>query len=666
MGGPAASYDAGPGLSSTTAGTHSIVVAWRLVASTTHARLQATMPISKPNIRFLLASLLVAVVACLLFVPGLPGEFVFDDFHNIVNNPAVHLTQFNAHALGNVLANSQVSGVRPLPMLSFALDYWRAGGADPLVFKTTNLAIHALTAFALAWLFRSLLLASGIRDEQARWLAPALALAWAAHPVQVSSVLYTVQRIQTMGTLFLVLALLGYLQARRAQIAGFSGRTGLLASALLWAMALGCKEDSTLLPAYTLALELTVLRFAAADTRVTTHLKHAYLLATLMGAAIYLLWVVPHYWQWEALAGRDFSTPERLLTQPRVLCTYLWQILVPLPQHMPFYYDWLQPSRNLLQPWTTLPAIGIVMALLLAAWRSRVHMPLFALGVFLFFASHFIASNVVALELAFEHRNHFALIGAVLAVGSLLAQAGKRLALRPAAMGIVCVALLVGLAGATMMRAKVWSSTSGIAAVGTQAAPASGRAWVQLCSSQFKAGGGAVAGNPKLDEAIETCSKGAVAAPQSLNSLTLLMVLKSLRGDAAPQDWDRLQQRMRRVYMSDDNTRVFLILVAHARMGVKLDRQDLVETLDILLERGNFGPVNRANLGLFVLNDLQDPDRALPYFIKSIEARAPGDPFALQLAADLRARGRPDLAERIERLGMPPSRPPVFDPDGAD
>lgn len=602
---------------------------------------------SKPNSRFLLASLLVAVVAGLLFIPGLPGEFVFDDFHNIVNNQAMHLGQLNADTLATVLSNSQVSGMRPLPMLSFAFDYWRAGGADPLVFKATNLAIHALTTFALVWLFRSLLLAARVSDARVRWMAPALALAWAAHPLQVSSVLYTVQRIQTMGTLFLVLALLAYLQARSAQIAGRSGRPGLLVSLLLWTAAMGCKEDSALLPAYALALELTVLRFTAADTQLTQRLKRLYLLATLVAIAAYLFWVAPHYWSRETLPGRGFSTAERLLTQPRVLCMYIWQILLPLPQQMPFYYDWLQPSRSLLQPWTTLPAIAIVLGLPALAWRLRERLPLFAAGVFLFFASHLIASNVVALELAFEHRNHFAIVGAVLAVGSLLAQVSERLGARPAAASVVCSTMIALLASATVIRSHDWHSASSIASVGTRAAPTSGRAWVQLCSSQFTEGGGAIANNPRLDEAIETCQKGADAAPDSLNSLTLLVVMKTLRGDAAPQDWDRLQQRMRTVYMSDDNTRVFLILVAHAQMGVKLDKQELMETLDILLERGNFGPVNRANLGFFVLNELHEADRALPYFLKSIEARPADDSFRFQLAAELTAKGRPDLAELV-------------------
>src|SRR3546814_1078012 len=106
---------------------------------------------------------------------------------------------------------------------------------------------------------------------------------------------------------------------------------------------------------------------------------------------------------------------------------YMGQILVPLPGNMPFYYDWIQPSRGILQPWTTLPAILACIALLAIAWRARRHRSLFALGVLLFFAGHFITSNVPNLELAFEHRNHLPLIGTVLAIGDLLALAMQRL-----------------------------------------------------------------------------------------------------------------------------------------------------------------------------------------------------------------------------------------------
>ena len=259
---------------------------------------------------FLMASLCLALLAGALFLPGLPGALVFDDIPNLVNNASIHLSSPTPGRLYAILATPQPSGsMRGLPTLTFALDYWRAGGmADPSTFKTTNIVIHALTAFALAWLYRSLLLAARIPARRAAWIAPLLALAWAAHPLQVSAVLYAVQRLQTLGTLFLVLALLAYLRARRAQIDGRPARGSFLLMALLWALALNCKEDSALLPAYALALELTVLRFAAADPRTGFRLRRAWLAAALLGAGLYVLWVVPHFWSTAPYPGRDFNS----------------------------------------------------------------------------------------------------------------------------------------------------------------------------------------------------------------------------------------------------------------------------------------------------------------------------------------------------------------------
>lgn len=603
--------------------------------------------------RLLLLGMVAALLAALLFLPGLPGEFVFDDEPNIVGNTSIHLQELDPSSLLQLIGTPQVSGsMRGLPTLTFALDYWRAGGADPATFKTTNIVIHALTALALAWFFNSLLQIAGIRGARTGWLASALALAWAAHPLQVSSVLYAVQRLQTMGTLFLVLALHAYSLARQAQVEGRSGRTGLMATALLWAIAMSCKEDSAQLPAYTLALELTLFRFAAADAALGQRWRKGYQLAVLAGMGLYLFVVVPHYWHWDAYAGRNYSTPERLLTQARVLCLYLWQIVLPLPSHMPFYYDWLQPSRDWLHPWTTLPAIALLLALLGSAWRLRRRMPLFALGVFLFFSAHFITSNVIGLELAFEHRNSFALIGAVLAAGSILGTASQHLQPRPLAQAGFCIALLAGLATSTLVRARSWSSNLLLAKAATEAAPHSARAWVQVCSSEFKAGGGNTASNTRLDQAITACNNGVMLAPYALNNAALLIVLKTLKGSVTHRDWDLFQHRLEDVQMSWDNQRAPTILTYHAQHGVKLDREQLLKALSTLSRRARLKPFQNAQIGYFVMNELASPDLAIPYFVAAIQGASPLDPFPVQLAGELREKGRPDLAKRIEQLAL--------------
>lgn len=611
------------------------------------------MRISSVNLMFLGGSLIVALLAALLFVPGLPGEFVFDDFPNIVNNSDIQISRMSIAALLDVIAAKQVSGsMRGLPTLTFALDFWRAGGADPGAFKATNVLIHAITACLLAWFFRRLLSASDVSDRRAVWIAPALALAWAVHPLQVSSVLYTVQRLQALGTLFLVLALLCYLHARQCQIGGRQGRRSMLLAALWWAVALNCKEDAVLLPAYTFFLELVVLRFAAADKHLAKVLRQGYFVAAFVGVSAYLFFVVPTYWSWGAYPGRDFSTVERLLTQARLLCMYIWQIVLPLPENMPFYYDWVRPSRGLLHPWTTLPAILLIVALLFWGWRLRNRRPLFTLGVFVFFSAHFIASNVVGLELAYEHRNHFALIGAVLAIGSLLAHAGDRLRLSFAANVAVCAAFLVVLGAGTIMRAHEWRSTLSLAQASTVAAPQSSRAWVQLCSSLFKAGGEVASGNTLLDEAIQACSSGVAASPDALNSYALLLVLKTLRGDVSRRDWAGFQHRLSTVRMSWDNSRAPMILTYYAGRGVGLDKQQVLEALAVLSQRDRLDSANLALIGAAVMNELADPEHALPYFIRAVDAAPLGDPFPWQLGLELRAAGKPELAEAVERAGL--------------
>lgn len=601
--------------------------------------------------RFLLFSLLAALLAAAIYLPGLPGDFVLDDFHNIVNNDTIQLKQLTPSALGQLLATPQISGLtRTLPNLTFALDWWRGNGADAATFKTTNILIHALTALALAWVFRSLLLANGLQERRAHGYALALTLAWATHPLLVSSVLYTVQRLQTMGTLFLVLALTAYLHARRAQIAGRSGRSSLLATLLLWALALSCKEDSALLPAYTLCLELTVLRFSAADAALARRWRRGYLAATLLGTALYLFVIVPRHWSWDVSLGRDFSTPDRLLTQARVLCLYLWQVVLPLPSHMPFYYDWLAPSRGLLQPWTTLASLLLIAALLVLAWRQRGKRPLLALGILLFFGAHFITSNVIKLELAFEHRNHFALIGAVLAIGSLLAEAAQRLQLRPAVQTATCVLLLLTLGGMTILRAHSWSNNVLFSQAATAAAPHSARAWVQLCSAEFTAGGEATPANTRLDSAIAACSNGTRRVPSSLNNAALLLVLKTLKGSITPEDWAMFQHRLETVDVTGDNRRAPVILTRHFEKGVPLDQQQLLRMMDTYSRRTEFSPQRLAEAGFFVLDNLKRPDKATPYFIRAINETPALDPFPLQLAGELRAQGHPEIADIIQEM----------------
>jgi len=598
---------------------------------------------------FLLLALGCAVLAALAFLPGLSGGFVFDDRVNIQHNAALHLETLDPDSLLSAIYSfAPGGGSRIMAELTFAVDYWRGGGLDPAVFKSTNIAIHGLTTFALALFFRLLLGAAGWSQKRAMYAALAMALAWAVHPLQVSSVLYVVQRMQTLSTLFLVCALWAYLKMRMAQIEGERSRQYGVLVGLFWVLALASKEDAALLPAYALVLELTVLRFRAARPALANGLRKGYLGLTVIGALTYVLLVVPHYWSWDAYPGRDFSSYERLLTQGRVLAMYIGQICWPLPSRMPFYYDDIVISRGLFQPATTLPALALIAGLLALAWRVRVRQPLFALGVLLFFAGHFITSNVIGLELAFEHRNHFPLIGAVLAVGALLAAAAQRMQLRTMVTASMCVVLLGAIGTATLLRARIWGNPVTLAQNLTEIAPGSARAWLDLCTSYFVLSE-SKADSPYLDKAIAACEKGG-EIPSSAVALSNVVIYKTIKGNVTRADWDAYLERLRHVTMNVGNKDSIWALINNTHSGTPMDTQGMLSAIDIIARRAGFSAFDYTRIGYIILDKTDQPDAAYEYFDMAVRASAPGSPFIVELLADLRAQGRDQWADNLEKV----------------
>lgn len=608
------------------------------------------LPMSLSPRWFLLLCCLCTLLISLPFLPGLPGGFILDDIANIVENTGIQLQSLHPQAVLDAAFSTQIGGhTRVLPTLTYALDYYRGHGLDPETFKITNIAIHALTTLVLAFFLRNLLLIAGTHPARAGWAALGMALAWALHPLQVSSVLYVVQRMQTMATLFILLALWSYLHARKAQMAGISGRTSWMLTGLLWVLAIACKEDAVLLPAYMLALELTVLRFRAADPGFARKLRRGYLFMTTLGVLAFLLVAAPHYWsRGIAESGRDFSSAERVLTQGRVLCMYLWEILLPLPAHMPFYYDWVQPSRGLLQPWTTLPSWLLLIALLGTAWRLRHNRPLFALGMFLFFAGHFITSNVIPLELAFEHRNHFPLIGIVLAVYDLLALLASRYNIRAPAYATAYVLLLVTLASATAVRAHSWNSTFAVARTSTQIAPMSARSWNSLCLAWLDLGGGPKRDNPNLDKALAACNKGVEVGKDSIVGMANVIAIKTIQGSITSADWDRYLDQLRTSPMTGENAFTIWVVLNRARDGMPVDGERMFEAIEITDQRRPFTTVAAAAIGYFILGHTQQPDKAYPYFERAIKTTR--DPvFIKGIIEDIRKEGHPDWADKLEK-----------------
>lgn len=597
--------------------------------------------------RFLAYALLVTAVACCLFLPGLGGGFIFDDLPNIVRNGNLRIAGGSAEDLLYAAYSYNAGHARSLSMLSLALDLWR-GGLDPTVFKTTNLCIHALTTVVLAFFYRRLLMLAQWSPRQAAISALVMAAIWAMHPLQVSAVLYAVQRMQTLCTLFVVASLWAYLAMRQAQIQETRSRHFGLLAVLFGILAFASKEDAVLLPAYILALELTVLGLRAATPEATRRLRIGYAGLVLAGLAVYLLLAVPHYWQWDAYPGRNFNSSERLLSQGRVLAMYMGQLALPLPQLLPFYYDNVAVSRGWLHPATTLPAWLLIAGLLAWAWRWRTRHPLFTLGVLLFFAGHFLTSNVVNLELAFEHRNHFPLIGALLAAADLCMTAYRRWPLRPAAVTALLALLMTVEGAATVVRAHTWGDPMRLAQYSVTINPGSARAWLALCGVHFELSRDKPQ-SPDMDRTITVCERGAklTHSPQLLSNV---VIFKTLRGTVSQADWDDFLTALRTDAKYIQNQGIPLITLDNLDRGIALDENGVIQTFDLISPYVVFPSDAYLRMGSYIYNKTHHPERALDYLKLAVEEAAVDDPRIEVMLAQLAQAGHDDWVAELNRI----------------
>jgi hypothetical protein len=215
------------------------------------------------------AFLLVSLLTVTVYFPGLSGDYMFDDRANLLQNQQLEFETLDLEALQNAAFSSGSGALRrPVSMASFALNRYFFGIA-PFSHKVVNLGIHLLTGAALLLLGRMLLRSyqqyrdPALSEQIVTWLPIVIAGLWLVHPLNLTTVLYIVQRMTSLAALFTVCGLLLYVMGRRRMLAGKHGLSLILAGLLLCgSLAVFSKENGILLPLYMLVLETTLFRFA--------------------------------------------------------------------------------------------------------------------------------------------------------------------------------------------------------------------------------------------------------------------------------------------------------------------------------------------------------------------------------------------------------------------
>ena len=400
--------------------------------------------------------LLTLAVTAWVYAPGVSGPSLLDDRSSVL--VISDLRASPELALDFVFGDRSGPLGRPVSMASFVLEslYSDDGTVGS---KRINIVLHLINGLLVVWLFS--LLYRAIDIPASRLLAIVTGAGWLLSPLLVSTVLYIVQRMAILSTLFMLAACIAYVYWRLSLKQGRMRIGCPLLVLLCGGLAVFAKENAIVLLPILLLMEALWFQFKGEHGQPVQWLRVATLGLITAGS---LVAVVTLIFSWEWLAGpyqaRPFTLNERLLTEARIVWDYVGQLVWPDVVRMGLYHDDVVVSESLVSPFSTLVAVlswlGVLfVSAILLTWQWGRYL-VFAIAWFL--VGHSTESTVLSLELYFEHRNYFPGIGLFLATGVLFGLAVKKWPEVKKPLLVYLCAYVLWLASQTSSQVQIWSS----------------------------------------------------------------------------------------------------------------------------------------------------------------------------------------------------------------
>lgn len=345
---------------------------------------------------FRLEALLLAALAVLPFLNGLPADFTYDDKLIIRDNeriaePGKIREIFTTHYFGGSLATGQ--NYRPLVLLTYGAQRWLHGDR-PALFRAVNIALHAGATVALAaWL-----VAIGFP----RGSVLAVSALFAVVPIHVEAVTSLVGRAETLSALLVLSAAGLWLKATgsaRLRAAPYALALVLFLSAVF------VKESAVVLPGLVLLGELfrggSWRGFGPTWRGSRRPVRWAFLglflplifLFTVRVLVLggFLLARGAGIWELENPLVL-LSPPLRVLNALTLAVRYAVRTLVPYGLSADHSAHALAIASGYAD-WRAWAGVLILAAAAFAAWRVRLPRPLVPFGLLLFAGALFPASN---------------------------------------------------------------------------------------------------------------------------------------------------------------------------------------------------------------------------------------------------------------------------------
>ncbi len=474
----------------------------------------------------------IIVVSFLVYLLGLNGDFLFDDYPNL-EPLGTYGTIDSWDKVINFINNGFAGPTgRPISLASFLLND-NTWPSIPYSFKYTNSMIHLLNGILLCWATLLLLRNYNYKEQQAVWIALIASAIWLLHPYFVSTTLYVVQRMAQLATLFTLIGIVGYLKAR------FLLTYKPLQAYLYMAISIGLctilatysKENGALLP-----LLILVIEFCNPIKRDKPIWQWRVVCLWLPSLAVLYLIFRELNFSENIWPNRNFNQVERLYSEARIVSEYLYHLFIPQIEGRGLYQDGYLISKSLLHPITTLTSIVFLTGLLFSAFIYKNKYPLFSVAILFFFAAHMMESTVLGLELYFEHRNYLATLFLFLPIAAALYFLKEKI--NPKLVYLIIAVIFSILSFFTYERAKLWGNTNALLLYWAKNTPNSPRAQSTI-ARKLTEQGYILESNQHLEQTLKRMPNSALLNMQ----LLLQKVSYSL---ATKQDFEFTTQKLKK------------------------------------------------------------------------------------------------------------------------
>lgn len=453
----------------------------------------------------------ISLASLIIYSNTLTSPFHFDDIPNIVENEKIR----------DISTFLDISATRYVGDLSFALNY-HFGRLHVTGYHIVNIAVHIANGI-LVWMFVVLTLRTpamemyGLDERVRGFIALSSSMLFTVHPLQTQAVSYIIQRYTSLAVFFCLLSMVLFVRWRLSS-GRDSGILFYLFSIVSIVLAMKTKEISFTLPVVMLLYEYCFFR----ERRRIFYYFIPVFLTMLIIPVTLLEWDSRQAGLFDSLMEASQETAkisrvDYLLTQFRVIVTYLRLLFLPVNQNLdydyPIYTTLFTPAVLLSFLFLFAMSASAIYFILRSRKYGNAYLQLSSFGIVWFFVTLSVESSIIPIkDVIFEHRLYMPGIGIMVAFSSAAAwvieSVRKRLSGMNSSVPVIVLLLIVlPLSFATYRRNQVWRDDISLWTDVVGKSPEKGRGYDNLGVAYFQQG--------KISEAIKAYQTAVRLTPDS-------------------------------------------------------------------------------------------------------------------------------------------------------